>query len=287
MSIWSPKLSSDVVRVLRGEKSKSQLSQKLGYSPNQVYLWESGKRHFFWADFEELCEALRIPLRHHIKIYLDFEPEKEILEILNESISAYQKKEIAHQLNVSSSKLSRWLQGNSKIPFHNTCQILEFCHQNFCEFLDEVSGVGKLDSIQDIVLEKRVGISEEEEKLGLRILEESGQIYWHNGLFKLKHFRVKTTDNKAAVYDICQYWCDRAASLTKYPGMKSLIGYRVFAINEKSYKKIRAAQIEYYQKIGRILNEDEGPYDYVVAMNFHAMVLNEEFKIKNEMNIDT
>lgn len=54
-------LTLEILKHLRGELPQRQLSQKLGFTFNQVGKWESGATHVRWDEFFKLCEVLNIP----------------------------------------------------------------------------------------------------------------------------------------------------------------------------------------------------------------------------------
>lgn len=58
-------LAQEIIREIRGEMSQRQLSDKLGYSFNQVGKWESGFTQIKWDDFLKMAEVLEIPMAKH------------------------------------------------------------------------------------------------------------------------------------------------------------------------------------------------------------------------------
>ena len=59
----------ETIQALRGGRSKSWLSQRLKYKFNQVYLWESERRAFYWSDFEAICEVMKRPFQENAKLF--------------------------------------------------------------------------------------------------------------------------------------------------------------------------------------------------------------------------
>ena len=145
------KLALEALLALRGRRAQAQLSQQLGYSYNQVYLWESGRRGLYWTDFVALCQALRRPLAPAFTKFLSVPANPEpvaIAELLRNAVKPYRKGEISRRLGVTPSKLSRWLGAKSDPPLAMAFAILRIGHLNFAEFLDEVVGPGKVASLQ-------------------------------------------------------------------------------------------------------------------------------------------
>lgn len=54
------RLAQEVLVQLRGDQTQRELSQKLGFSFNQVGKWEAGVTHPKWVDFLRLIEVLKI-----------------------------------------------------------------------------------------------------------------------------------------------------------------------------------------------------------------------------------
>lgn len=63
------KLATELLRYCRGEMNQRSLSQKLGYSFNQVGKWESGVTQIKWSDFLSVCDVMSIPIYKHIQIF--------------------------------------------------------------------------------------------------------------------------------------------------------------------------------------------------------------------------
>lgn len=295
------------------ERSMSWLSHKLGYKHNQVHLWESGKRNFYWRDFVHLCKCFNRSIDKAVSENLQIE-SNEIGVILKNSLKDYKHKEVAERIGVSQAKLSRWVNGSSQVPFEKACQILSYCHFNFFQFLDELIQKEDLPEISEIAVQKRnliqtleqspfigalapalclksykdlkkhkdgflaekIGISLPEEKVGLEILVELGQIYKKDGLYHLKTYRVKTGSNREGHLNVCRYWSSRVNQYSRLESSKSLFGYRVFGISKEGFKELREAHISYYHAISDILKTEQAPFDHVVAVNFHALVLDEK-----------
>jgi transcriptional regulator with XRE-family HTH domain len=300
----------ELLRTLRGKRSQAHFSQILGYRYNQVHLWEMGKRTLDWNDFVHLCSTLKRPLTSTILKLTALQDELAIAKILSHGFRSHKKNELAKNLGISTSKLSRWLSGKSVPSLQESFRMMSLAYLNFADFLDEIAGPGKLRSIQPKVEESRklsdlmvrlpyigavapalalrsyralkqhkpgfvaeaAGITLAQEEEALRVLREFGQIELKNGIYQLRHYKVNVMNEKERFHAACQYWAERAAKQTKWLGQKSLFGYRVFGITEAGYQKLRQAQINYYNEITEILAQDKSPPDHVVTVNFHTFV---------------
>lgn len=56
-----------LIRLIRGSISQRDLSQKLGYTFNQVGKWEAGLTQIKWSQFVTLCQILEIPFEQNFK----------------------------------------------------------------------------------------------------------------------------------------------------------------------------------------------------------------------------
>ena len=113
----------ETIQALRGGRSKSWLSQRLKYKFNQVYLWESERRAFYWSDFEAICEVMKRPFQENAKLFFSNKEKFQVHLLLKRAVSPYKQKEIAAIFGVTTSKLSRWLSGESDIPFVQACNL--------------------------------------------------------------------------------------------------------------------------------------------------------------------
>lgn len=308
-----PTLIKETLRALRGKRAQSNLSRLLGYSFNQVYLWETGRRAVHWADFEKLCAVLKRPLHENLQQHFQIK-ETGIQNLLRSTMKSRKQKDVAKALGLPESRLSRWMRGISDPPLWEVFRILHFVHQNFPEFIDDLAGPGRIESLQPIIarhrllretlydlpftaavapalglkgylalkkhepgfLADRLGISLEQETKALKALEETGQIEVKEGKYKLKSFYINTTQDRARFLAVAHYWSGRAAKLPKRPGQKSMFGYRVFGITESAIAKIRQAQIDYYNALTAIIRKEEGPFDHVMVINFQAFLPDED-----------
>jgi transcriptional regulator with XRE-family HTH domain len=249
------KLALEALLALRGRRAQAQLSQQLGYSYNQVYLWESGRRGLHWADFVAVCEVLRRPLVPAFTKYFSVAASPEpvaIAELMRNALKPYRKGEISRRLGVTPSKLSRWLGAKSDPPLAMAFAILRIGHLNFAEFLDEVVGAGKLASLQSEVERHR------------RLREALASLPFVGALapaLGLRGFRR-----------ITRYWAERAPRALDHEKLRSFFGHRVFGVTTAGYAKLRQAQLDYYHAISAILAAETGPADQVVVVNFQTFL---------------
>lgn len=59
-----PPLGAELIRALRGKRSQTALSRRLGYKTNVVYLWEARKGAPTGAGFLQLAQRVGVDVRH-------------------------------------------------------------------------------------------------------------------------------------------------------------------------------------------------------------------------------
>lgn len=127
---YHSRLSRAILVELRGSLSQSELSQKLGYSFNQVGKWESGATIFHWNDFTQINEVLGIPWKLHFESVFSFHSgmrvdSTSIFEILSQFFGDASVREMAERLHKSPSSISRLLNDQVKIDFADVLRVMD------------------------------------------------------------------------------------------------------------------------------------------------------------------
>ncbi len=117
------RLASELVRCVRGRRSQVSVSQRLGYTTNVVYTWESGRSFPSALSFLELAQACRVPVRKvlsqfYVKPPLWLSQQKAIpsravvAAFLRDQRGSTPIGELAQAAEVSRFALARWLKGS-------------------------------------------------------------------------------------------------------------------------------------------------------------------------------
>src|SRR4051812_46163024 len=96
-----PNIDREIVKALRGRRSQATLSRMLGYTFNQIYLWETGRRKIHWSDFSALCKVLNRPLDELIVQFFQTQRRLPINKVLSLSLGTKKQKDIAKELKIS------------------------------------------------------------------------------------------------------------------------------------------------------------------------------------------
>ena len=110
------RLAQEILRQLRGSLSQRQLSERLGYSYNQVGKWESGVTRIKWDDMIQLAEALALPMEKRFRhLIWNMEGEFNVANTLR-ALEKYQALTSSPEA-FEPRQLKRWFSGESEPDF--------------------------------------------------------------------------------------------------------------------------------------------------------------------------
>lgn len=141
------RLAEEILITLRGEFSQRELSEKLGFTFNQVGKWESGATKIKWDDFFHLAEALRLPLEENFRrlFYPVFEGEftpPRAFERITQSTTA--------KLSLwPAATLRRWLKGESSPLFADVLRVLGSSPGVLFAWLETLVDCTKIPSLRE------------------------------------------------------------------------------------------------------------------------------------------
>lgn len=137
-------LSTEWVRAMRGRRSQTALSRRLGYRTNVVYRWESGARS------PTASEALRLAGRVGVdpvaamkgfsrsygvsEIATDIDPAP-VAAWLRALCTSRPQREIAERSGISRSRVSRMLGGHSRITWCDLLRLVEAATRRVLAFI--------------------------------------------------------------------------------------------------------------------------------------------------------
>ncbi len=151
-------ISRELVRALRGERSQTALSRKLGFRSNVVYAWEHGRR------YPELSFVLRAAVMQRPTLRADlarfFEvPEdtfegrraftpRTVMVLVQNLISSTPKIRLAGQLGVDRTTLGRWATGKTEPRLPEFLALLQATTQRLLMFVGLFTDLRRLPSTQ-------------------------------------------------------------------------------------------------------------------------------------------
>jgi transcriptional regulator with XRE-family HTH domain len=119
-------LSRSILRALRGTKSQTWLSDKLGYSFNKISRFETGQKRISFIEFYNICSALNIDLNEALHLTgLLFESDLNNTPKLMQALAPSSYKEISNILDVSEGTARRLKIGESKLMLDHFLALLD------------------------------------------------------------------------------------------------------------------------------------------------------------------
>lgn len=148
-------LSTEWVRAMRGERSQTALSRRLGYRTNVIYRWESGARSPTASEALLLARRVGVDPVQAMKAFshsygvseiaTGIEPEP-LAAWLRALCTARPQKEIAERSGISRSRVSRILGGQSRITWCDLLRLIEAATRRVLAFIGGFVDPAKLPS---------------------------------------------------------------------------------------------------------------------------------------------
>lgn len=154
-------VGTEILIALRGKRSRSSLSSKLGFNYNQVSRWETQKRSIDWLEFVALAEVCKVNISKVFKEVFNFRDS--VLDqsaILTHFGLSAEKSSFAKSTRFSRYKVSRWLLNKQKIQFSEMLEIIDFCTTEFFEFLAKVVPIKMIPSVASAL--EHIAVQEKE-----------------------------------------------------------------------------------------------------------------------------
>ena len=139
---------SELVRILRGPRSQTAVSRKLGYRTNQLYRWEAGLRSPTWKDFVRLCRAVDAPLEGQLRKSLNYKGDpNDGAAIANHLMQNLPISRVATLTGISRFTLSRWLSKKTEPGLAEMLQLLHCLWNLLFVFLEGWVEVERIPSL--------------------------------------------------------------------------------------------------------------------------------------------
>lgn len=129
-------VKKELLIAIRGKRSQTYISQKLGYDYNQVYRWESGRIDIAWTEFIKLCKVSRRDISGVLKRVFNFQDNPaDYSRFLNHLIGNLKQKEIGTVIDCTPYRLRKWLRGQTSptvVDFFNFVSSIQTSIGGFC-----------------------------------------------------------------------------------------------------------------------------------------------------------
>lgn len=140
-----PQLAAELIRALRGKRSQTALSRRLGYKTNILYIWEAQKGAPTGAGFLQLAERVGVDVRAALAHFYRTPPpwlSREeptsvagVAALLEDLRGATSLVETARQLRVSRYALARWSHGEAEPRLPDFLQLVEVSSLRLLDFV--------------------------------------------------------------------------------------------------------------------------------------------------------
>ncbi|HTV23463.1 MAG TPA: helix-turn-helix transcriptional regulator, partial [Polyangiaceae bacterium] len=131
LTVDCERLAGQLIRTLRGKRSRPGFSRHLGYASNVVQRWETGEHRPTATAFFELCARLRIDVRARLLQFLRGEPRwlelehfdaaRAVPSLLGELIGRARLSQVAAAAGYNRYSLGRWWRARRRRSFRSFC----------------------------------------------------------------------------------------------------------------------------------------------------------------------
>ena len=142
------RVSGELLRALRGARSQTAASRRLGHKSNVLYTWESGRRWPTAARFLQFAERMRVDVRGAIVRFYGSEPtwlarvpaasRKGVAALLDDLRADRSIAELARATSRTRSSVSRWLSGHTEPRLPEFLRVLEAASLRMLDFVAEL-----------------------------------------------------------------------------------------------------------------------------------------------------
>lgn len=139
------RLGAELIRALRGQRSQTALSRRLGYKTNVVYIWEAQKGAPTGAGFLQLAQRVGVDVRHAFTQFYrktppwlaEHEPTslEGVAALLEDLRGSSTLVETAAKLRVSRFALARWLRGEAEPRLPDFLELIEVSSLRLLDFV--------------------------------------------------------------------------------------------------------------------------------------------------------
>jgi DNA-binding phage protein len=139
------RLAAELIRALRGKRSQTALSRRLGYKTNILYIWEAQKGSPTGAGFLQLVERVGIDVKQALQLFYRTPPPwlsqheptsvAGVAALLDDLRGATTLVETAKKLRVSRFALARWLRGEAEPRLPDFLQLIEVSSLRLLDFV--------------------------------------------------------------------------------------------------------------------------------------------------------
>ncbi len=151
------KMTIEFLKAFREDESQLKLSEKLGYSFNQVSKWESGEKKILLKDLFDLAQAKNISISDILKNFFSTQyiSKDNSYLLLKDLQGAMSIEEFADHIGENRNKVARWLNNEVDIPLNIFFQIINPVRNNLDELIESFTSIDNIKTAHDFFKNKR------------------------------------------------------------------------------------------------------------------------------------
>lgn len=143
-------LVRELLVALRGPRTQSQLSRRLGARYNIVHRWEAGLRKPSWSDFQNLCAACKVDLASAVTDGLRVPGgATDAASVARHIFGQHSQTQIAEWLRTSRHMVRRWLAGECDPDLDLVIHAISRCARMLFPFLARLTDPARLPSVAE------------------------------------------------------------------------------------------------------------------------------------------
>ncbi len=187
-SVNCERLAAELLRALRGKRSRPGFSRHLGYRSNVAQRWETEACFPTAAGFFEICTLLRIDVRAALVQFLRgepewlqarrFVPEQAVPRLLGELLGRARLTNVARAAGYNRYSLGRWLKGTAAPKLPELLRVVQAASRRVLDFVAafvDPAGIACIArSWKKLLLSRELALSHPMSHAVLRALELDG-----------------------------------------------------------------------------------------------------------------
>lgn len=189
------RLAAELVRALRGRRSRPAFSRHIGYQSNVVQRWETQQSWPTAQRFFRVCERMGVDPDNLVQSFLRQRPKwldaapltsaQGVVAFLNALRGKNSIAELAKHAGYSRTRVSRWLSGSAEPKLPEFLGLVEACSRRLVDFAVQMAPPERLPSIRDrfdsLTLSRQLAYSHPISHAVLRALELEGYVKGKSG----------------------------------------------------------------------------------------------------------
>lgn len=152
-------IAAQLLRALRGHRSQTAASRRLGHTSNVLYTWESGRRWPTAARFFQYARRMRVDVRSAIVRFYGTEPawieridpatQAGVAALLDDLRANRSVAELARAAGKTRSAVSRWLGARTEPRLPDFLQLLDVSSLRLLDFVAELVDPARIPALAE------------------------------------------------------------------------------------------------------------------------------------------